>query len=166
MKLTNLQIRESDGHLILNWGHRILLIVYVLAMTLPSPSPTGGVGLIQSAVELRQWIPALPLCRCTSYRPAPHELLSSNVARRRIYVYIWRCPSWLCDRILTTYKQSLRDIGAIKSYHFEHKQTVKMPSATQSITIEPLTVQKDSQVNFGAVVSNVDIENLTGKTFV
>jgi hypothetical protein len=39
-----------------------------------------------------------------------------------------------------------------------------MPSATQSITIEPLPVEKDSQVNFGAVVSNADIENLTGKT--
>jgi len=39
-----------------------------------------------------------------------------------------------------------------------------MPSAIKSITIEPLTVPKDSQINFGAVVSNVDIENLTGKT--
>lgn len=42
--------------------------------------------------------------------------------------------------------------------------TVKMPSATKSITVEPLTVPKGSQVNCGAVVSNVDIENLTSKT--
>lgn len=38
-----------------------------------------------------------------------------------------------------------------------------MPSATKSITVEPLTVPKGSQINFGAEVSNVDIENLTSK---
>lgn len=38
-----------------------------------------------------------------------------------------------------------------------------MPSATQSITVEPLPVAKGSQVNLGAVVSGVDIEHLTGK---
>ncbi len=31
------------------------------------------------------------------------------------------------------------------------------------ITIQPLTPPEGSQINFGAVVSNVDIENLSGK---
>lgn len=39
-----------------------------------------------------------------------------------------------------------------------------MPSATQPITIEPLAFPGDSQITFGATVSNADIENLTGKT--
>ncbi|OIW32154.1 alpha-ketoglutarate dependent xanthine dioxygenase [Coniochaeta ligniaria NRRL 30616] len=40
-----------------------------------------------------------------------------------------------------------------------------MPSATQSIVVEPLPVPKGSQASFGAVVSNVDIENLTDDAF-
>lgn len=32
-----------------------------------------------------------------------------------------------------------------------------------SITVQPLPVPEGSGVNFGAAVSNVDIENLTGK---
>ncbi len=32
-----------------------------------------------------------------------------------------------------------------------------------SITIQPLTFPEDSKVNFGAVASNADIQNLTGK---
>ncbi|KAB5572105.1 hypothetical protein GE09DRAFT_657624 [Coniochaeta sp. 2T2.1] len=40
-----------------------------------------------------------------------------------------------------------------------------MPSAISRITVEPLKVPTDSQVNFGATVSNVDIENLTDDDF-
>lgn len=35
---------------------------------------------------------------------------------------------------------------------------------SSNITIKPLVVPKDSGINFGATVSNVDIEKLTGKT--
>jgi hypothetical protein len=34
---------------------------------------------------------------------------------------------------------------------------------TSSITIEPLAVPADSGIKFGASVSNIDIEKLTGK---
>jgi hypothetical protein len=39
-----------------------------------------------------------------------------------------------------------------------------MPHATQTITVEPLATPKGSSFKFGATVSGVDIENLTGKT--
>ena len=32
------------------------------------------------------------------------------------------------------------------------------------LTVQPLSLPEGSQVNFGAVVSGADIENLTGKT--
>jgi len=35
---------------------------------------------------------------------------------------------------------------------------------TSKIIVEPLRFPEDSGINFGAVVSNVDIEDLTGKT--
>jgi len=40
-------------------------------------------------------------------------------------------------------------------------QTEKM--AIKPITVEPITVPEGSGINFGAQISNVDIENLTGK---
>lgn len=41
-----------------------------------------------------------------------------------------------------------------------------MPSATSpsAIQVEPFTPPAGSKINFGATVSNVDVENLTGKT--
>lgn len=33
-----------------------------------------------------------------------------------------------------------------------------------NITVEPLRFPEDSGINFGAVASNADIENLTGKS--
>lgn len=34
---------------------------------------------------------------------------------------------------------------------------------TSKITVEPLRFPEESGINFGAAMSNVDIENLTGK---
>jgi hypothetical protein len=34
---------------------------------------------------------------------------------------------------------------------------------TSKISVEPLLFPEDSGINFGAVASNADIENLTGK---
>jgi hypothetical protein len=39
-----------------------------------------------------------------------------------------------------------------------------MPHAKETITIEPLVTPKGSSFKFGATVSGVDVENLTGKT--
>lgn len=34
---------------------------------------------------------------------------------------------------------------------------------SSKITVEPFVVSESSQVDFGAIVSNVDVEHLTGK---
>lgn len=33
-----------------------------------------------------------------------------------------------------------------------------------SITVEPLSFPEGSEIKFGAIISGVDVENLTGKT--
>jgi hypothetical protein len=37
-------------------------------------------------------------------------------------------------------------------------------TSTQKASVQPLPVPEESKVNFGAVITDIDVENLTGKS--
>ena len=83
----------------------------------------------------------------------------SPLLSHSIYMTAFPTQSAL-SKIISTLKISSR---AIKLPHFESIQ-FKMPTSTspQPISIKPISVPS-SGVDFGAIIENVDLENLTGR---
>ena len=126
-------------------------------------APESRLGVIQRRTPANRRLPGPHHCLRIVGSGASEMFSTYVVLPRSIYTRLLPIQTVILKPISTL--TSTCEITRTKYHIFEAIQ-IKMPSATMTLGPQPISIQPisvpSSDVDFGAIIENVDLENLTG----